>query len=95
MRIPCGTILAAAVAATCAAGAADLADFTQYVLPLMGSDSTQDFSNGNTYPAVGRPNGMLLWTIQTGNNGSGWIYAYNDRKVRGIRQTHAPSPWIT
>ena len=69
-------------------------DLTRYVLPLMGSDSTYEFSTGNTYPAVGRPNGMHLWTLQTGKNGSGWIYGYRDRKVRGIRQTHAPSPWI-
>ena len=70
------------------------ADYTRYVLPLMGSDSTFEFSNGNTYPAVGRPNGMHLWTLQTGKNGNGWIYRYRDTKIRGVRLTHAPSPWI-
>lgn len=54
------------------------ADFTCRVLPLMGSDSTYAFSTGNTYPAVGRPNGMHLWTLQTGKNGSGWIYGCRD-----------------
>ena len=69
-------------------------DLTRYVLPLMGSDSSFEFSTGNTYPAVGRPNGMHLWTLQTGKNGSGWIYGYRDTRIRGIRLTHAPSPWI-
>ena len=79
--------------AAVAAMASDV-DFTGHVLPLMGSDSIFELSTGNTYPAVGRPNGMHLWTLQTGKNGSGWIYGYRDTKIRGVRLTHAPSPWI-
>ena len=88
-------LIAAAVAAVWRAAVfgAD-SDLTRHVLPLMGSDSTFEFSTGNTYPAVGRPNGMHLWTLQTGKNGNGWIYGYRDQKIRGIRQTHSPSPWI-
>ena len=88
-------LIAAAIAAVWRAAVfgAD-ADLTRHVLPLMGSDSTFEFSTGNTYPAVGRPNGMHLWTLQTGKNGNGWIYGYRDQKIRGIRQTHSPSPWI-
>jgi predicted alpha-1,2-mannosidase len=26
--------------------------------------------------------------------GSGWQYAYDDYKIRGLKQTHQPSPWI-
>ena len=86
-------LIAAAIAAVWRAAvfAAD-ADLTRHVLPLMGSDSTFEFSTGNTYPAVGRPNAMHLWTLQTGKNGSGWIYGYRDHTIRGIRQTHSPSP---
>jgi predicted alpha-1,2-mannosidase len=69
-------------------------DLTRHVLPLMGSDSSFEFSTGNTYPAVCRPNGMHLWTLQTGANGDGWLYRYRDMKIRGVRQTHQPSPWI-
>ncbi|MBQ3748151.1 MAG: GH92 family glycosyl hydrolase [Kiritimatiellae bacterium] len=87
-------IIVLAAAAVASADVCTETDFTQYVLPLMGSDSTPTFSTGNTYPAAGRPNGMHLWTLQTGKNGSGWIYGYRDQKIRGIRQTHSPSPWI-
>ena len=69
-------------------------DFTQYVNPLMGTQSDFDLSAGNTYPATARPWGMNFWTPQTGRMGDGWIYTYNAHRIRGIRQTHQPSPWI-
>ena len=65
-----------------------------YVNPLMGSMSTFELSTGNTYPATALPWGMNFWTPQTGKNGDGWIYNYNATKIRGIKQTHQPSPWI-
>ena len=64
------------------------------VNPLMGTASTFAFSHGNTYPAVAVPWGMNFWSPQTGENGSGWMYAYADSLLRGFRQTHQPSPWI-
>ena len=30
-------------------------DFTQYVSPLVGTQSTFELSTGNTYPAIARP----------------------------------------
>lgn len=60
----------------------------------MGTESTFEFSHGNTYPAVAVPWGVNFWTPQTGENRSGWIYAYTDEEIRGFRQTHQPSPWI-
>ena len=80
-------------------------DYTEFVNPLMGTDSHRDFSNGNTYPAVGLPWGMHMWTPQTGNMGNGWQYTYeydfpskdtkiNGYKIRGFKQTHQPSPWM-
>ncbi|QES87147.1 GH92 family glycosyl hydrolase [Rhizosphaericola mali] len=71
-----------------------IGDPVDYVNPLMGSDSKPDLSNGNTYPAVGLPWGMNLWTPQTGRNGDGWQYVYNADKIRGFKQTHQPSPWM-
>lgn len=41
-------------------------DWTQYINPLMGSQSTFELSTGNTYPAIARPWGMNFWTPQTG-----------------------------
>lgn len=71
-----------------------VADFTQYVNPLMGTGSSFELSAGNTYPAIARPWGMNFWTPQTGKMGDGWIYTYDAHKIRGIKQTHQPSPWI-
>ncbi|HKJ78365.1 MAG TPA: GH92 family glycosyl hydrolase, partial [Prolixibacteraceae bacterium] len=64
------------------------------VNPLMGTDSDFKLSNGNTYPAIARPWGMNFWTPQTGEMGNGWGYTYDAYKIRGIKQTHQPSPWI-
>lgn len=69
-------------------------DWTQYVNPLMGTQSTFELSTGNTYPAIARPWGMNFWTPQTGKMGDGWQYVYTAYKIRGFKQTHQPSPWI-
>jgi len=65
-----------------------------YVNPLMGTDSQFYLSNGNTYPAIATPWGMNFWTPMTSKMGDGWTYKYNENKLRGIKQTHQPSPWI-
>ncbi|HRP43709.1 MAG TPA: GH92 family glycosyl hydrolase, partial [Ginsengibacter sp.] len=69
-------------------------DPIDYVNPLMGTQSTFQLSNGNTYPAIGLPWGMNLWTPQTGKMGDGWAYKYTDNKIVGFKQTHQPSPWM-
>ena len=69
-------------------------DWTQYVNPLMGTQSKFELSTGNTYPAIARPWGMNFWTPQTGEMGNGWQYVYTADKIRGFKQTHQPSPWI-
>ncbi len=69
-------------------------DWTQYVNPLMGSQSSFELSTGNTYPAIARPWGLNFWTPQTGKMGDGWQYTYTANKIRGFKQTHQPSPWI-
>lgn len=65
-----------------------------YVNPLMGTDSKFELSNGNTYPAIGLPWGMNLWSPQTGKMGDGWMYKYSADKILGFKQTHQPSPWM-
>lgn len=65
-----------------------------YVSTLVGTESTYELSAGNTYPAVAMPWGMNFWTPQTGKNGDGWTYKYTATKMRGLKQTHQPSPWI-
>ena len=73
---------------------AEVKDWTQYVNPLMGTQSSFELSTGNTYPAIARPWGMNFWTPQTGKMGDGWQYTYTANKIRGFKQTHQPSPWI-
>jgi len=65
-----------------------------YVSTLVGSQSKQSLSTGNTYPAIALPWGMNFWTPQTGKMGDGWAYTYDADKIRGFKQTHQPSPWI-
>ena len=62
------------------------------VHPLQGSDSRYAFSTGNTYPAVGVPRGMTLWTPQSGDG----VFLFDRRhpKLAGIRATRSPSPWM-
>lgn len=65
-----------------------------FVNPLIGTDSDFSLSNGNTYPAIATPWGMNFWTPMTAKMGDGWTYKYHDKTIRGIKQTHQPSPWI-
>ncbi len=67
---------------------------SEYVTTLMGTQSEFALSTGNTYPAVALPWGMNFWTPQTGRMGDGWAYTYNAHTIRGLKQTHQPSPWI-
>lgn len=68
--------------------------YLSQVNPLMGTQSNFTLSSGNTYPAIALPWGMNFWTPQTGKMGDGWCYSYDATKIKGIKQTHQPSPWI-
>ena len=65
-----------------------------WVNPLMGTDSTREFSHGNLYPAVGVPFPMNTWAPYTQPQNDRFFYQYSQQQIRGIRQTHQPSPWI-
>jgi predicted alpha-1,2-mannosidase len=94
---PMGYIMKKLLLMICALSSALLIqakDWTQYVNPLMGTQSSFELSTGNTYPAISRPWGMNFWTPQTGKMGDGWQYVYTANKIRGFKQTHQPSPWI-
>ena len=67
---------------------------SEYVTTLVGTQSDYTLSTGNTYPAVALPWGMNFWTPQTGKMGDGWAYTYGAHTIRGLKQTHQPSPWI-
>ena len=87
-------VMAAIVAACCSKQEKAKTDPVDYVNILGGTASSYELSTGNTYPAVAVPWGMNFWTPQTGKNGDGWTYTYSATKIRGLKQTHQPSPWI-
>lgn len=65
-----------------------------YVNPLMGSLSSLELSNGNTYPTVCVPFGMHNWAPHTGKMGDGFLYTYQTNYLYGFKQTHQASLWI-
>ena len=78
----------------CLAMSVKAQDYTQYVNPLMGTQSSFELSTGNTYPVIAMPWGMNFWTPRTNKMGDGWQYTYTAHKIYGFEQTHQPSPWI-
>jgi len=62
--------------------------------PLQGTDSARGFSHGNEYPAIALPFPMNTWAPYTQPASDSFFYAYSQNKIRGIRETHQPSPWI-
>lgn len=64
------------------------------VNPLMGTDSSRNFSHGNTVPEVALPWPVNAWSAYTEPQNDSFYYRYGDTKIRGIRQTHQPSPWM-
>ena len=87
------TLLALLLTVTTGA-AAQQHEPVDYVSTLVGTESKFSLSTGNTYPAIAMPWGMNFWVPQTGKNGDGWQYTYSADKIRGLKQTHQPSPWI-
>lgn len=62
--------------------------------PIQGTDSERSFSHGNEYPAIALPFPMNVWAPYTQPQDDSFYYQYGQNKIRGIRQTHQPSPWI-
>ncbi|HEY9007767.1 MAG TPA: GH92 family glycosyl hydrolase [Ohtaekwangia sp.] len=95
-RILSGCLLAAALSVQVLAQEVTkpFTDLTEYVDPIIGTASSPELSNGNTYPAIALPWGMNFWMPQTGKMGSGWAYTYDGNRIKGFKQTHQPSPWM-
>ncbi|MZK05246.1 glycoside hydrolase family 92 protein, partial [Enterobacter hormaechei] len=85
---------AALASCTCPSAGEQRLRPSEYVSTLVGTQSDFSLSTGNTYPAIALPWGMNFWTPQTGEMGSGWAYTYGAHTIRGLKQTHQPSPWI-
>jgi len=61
---------------------------------LQGTNSTPNFSRGNTLPIAARPFGMAHWTLQS-NDDSPWMFHPAERRIQGVRCTHQLSPWLS
>lgn len=84
----------ALLTAGCCERTETVTDPADFVSTLTGTLSHHGFSSGNTYPATALPWGMNFWTPMTGKMGDGWTYRYDHNIIRGLKQTHQPSPWI-
>jgi predicted alpha-1,2-mannosidase len=82
-------ILCAGIAAR-----AEARPLVDYVNTLRGSDSSPDFSRGNTFPAVAVPFGFNFWTPITEIDSESWLYTYAAHHITGFGVSHEPSPWI-
>ncbi|MDQ2833982.1 MAG: GH92 family glycosyl hydrolase [Acidobacteriota bacterium] len=60
---------------------------------LQGTDSTMEFSRGNTLPIAALPFGMAHWTLQT-HADTPWMFQPGARRIQGFRCTHQLSPWL-
>jgi predicted alpha-1,2-mannosidase len=70
------------------------APLVSMVNPLMGTDNPGGLSHGNTIPEVALPFPMNAWAPYTQPQRDTFYYNYRQIKLRGIRQTHQPSPWM-
>lgn len=59
-----------------------------------GTDSTSEFSHGNTLPYTGVPFGMNYLIPQTTFDDTSWSFSPTSHQLAGIKITHQPSPWI-
>ncbi|MCA9236312.1 MAG: GH92 family glycosyl hydrolase [Planctomycetales bacterium] len=91
-RSYCTLFLIAASAAVSVAREPALVDLAN---PLQGTDSIVSFSHGNLYPAIATPFPMSAWAPFTQPVPDSFYYQYRQLTIRGIRQTHQPSPWIS
>ncbi|MCC2276706.1 GH92 family glycosyl hydrolase [Streptomyces sp. ET3-23] len=66
-----------------------------------GTNSSSNFSRGNTFPATAVPHGFTFWTPVTNAGSTDWLYQYaaanNDDNlptIQAFSASHEPSPWM-
>lgn len=74
---------------------------SDYASTTRGTNSTFDFSRGNTFPATAVPHGFNFWTPMTNAGSNSWLYQYqrdnnadNRPTIQAFTASHEPSPWI-
>src|SRR5262249_54910832 len=74
---------------------------SQCVVTTRGTNSSGDYSRGNTFPAVARPHGFNFWTPVTNAGSTSTLYAYqqqnnaaNEPTIQAFSASHEPSIWV-
>ncbi|MCX4830012.1 GH92 family glycosyl hydrolase [Streptomyces sp. NBC_01016] len=77
------------------------AHLSDYASTTRGTNSTGDFSRGNTFPATAVPHGFNFWTPVTNAGSLSWLYDYardnnadNLPTMEAFAASHEPSPWM-
>ncbi|CAL9628683.1 GH92 family glycosyl hydrolase [Streptomyces sp. enrichment culture] len=77
------------------------AHLSDYALTTRGTNSSNNFSRGNNFPATAVPHGFNFWTPVTNSGSLSWIYDYargnNDDNLPTLQAfgaSHEPSPWM-
>lgn len=60
---------------------------------LQGTNSSYEYSRGNTLPIAALPFGMAHWTLQS-HSDTPWFFRPDARRIQGFRCTHQLSPWL-
>jgi predicted alpha-1,2-mannosidase len=79
----------------------DCAHPSRCVVTTRGTNSTGDYSRGNTFPAVAVPHGFTFWTPETDAGSTGTLYAWqqqndaaNEPTIQAFGASHEPSIWV-
>ena len=86
-----GLLVASVLGLVSALGAPSPVDLAN---PLQGTDSSGQFSHGNTYPAIALPFPVNTWAPYTQPAAYSFYYQYKEQQIRGLRQTHQASVWV-
>ncbi|MGW3247326.1 GH92 family glycosyl hydrolase [Streptomyces sp. NPDC001070] len=77
------------------------AHLSDYALTTRGTNSSGNFSRGNTFPATAVPHGFNFWTPVTNAGTLNWLYDYakannadNLPTIQAFSASHEPSPWM-
>ncbi|OIJ91458.1 alpha-mannosidase [Streptomyces colonosanans] len=77
------------------------AHLSDYALTTRGTNSSRDFSRGNSFPATALPHGFNFWTPVTNAGSLSWLYDYaradnadNLPTIQAFSASHEPSPWM-
>ncbi|MCA2216495.1 GH92 family glycosyl hydrolase [Wangella sp. NEAU-J3] len=77
------------------------AHLAEYAGTRRGTQSSNDFSRGNNFPATAVPHGFNFWTPVTDAGTTRWLYEYhrdnnaaNRPTIEAFSTSHQPSPWM-